>query len=463
MLQHTTSRGVRPCSHYRRSDLSKKGRSALFYGWIVAVVAFFTLALVYSIRYSFSFLFVALLDEFGWSRADTAAMFSINVLVYGLALPGVGTLMDRLGPRRVMSAGAILLAIGAASVSLANTLWQFYLLFGVVMALGLCCIGWVPNTTVIANWFEARLGAALGIASAGLGATYVISASTEKLIFSVGWRGAYIILGAVVLLLALPLVALLQRGHPQDMGLLPDGEVKVAPAQVSRGQAMMASPSSPEEWTLGRALRTKALWLFFAASFLLWGIGTTLVITHQVAFTRDIGFSADFGALVYLAFGIAYFISNLGGFISDSIGREKTMTVGVVGAMAGVLMLVLANWYPDARLLFLYSALFGLGAGLCAPVLTAALADFFQGKHFGAINGFVTMSFGVGGAISPWLGGYIYDQLHSYIPAFAIVMVAIAASCVCIWLAEPRKAVEAARRSRLVRVTGGYAEPPRER
>jgi MFS family permease len=226
---------------------------------------------------------------------------------------------------------------------------------------------------------------------------------------------------------------------------------------------MMANPARPGEWTLGRALRTRALWLFFAASFLLWGIGTTLIITHQVAFTRDIGFSPDFGAVVYLAFGIAYFISNLGGFISDSIGREKTMTVGVVGAMAGVLMLVLANWYPDARLLFLYSALFGLGAGLCAPVLTAALADFFQGKHFGAINGFVTMSFGVGGAISPWLGGYIHDQLHTYIPAFAIVMVAIAASCVCVWLAEPKKAVEAARRSRLVRATARYADPPGER
>ena len=442
--------------------MNKGRRSAIFYGWIVAAVAFFTLALVYSIRYSFSFLFVALLDEFGWSRADTAAMFSINVLVYGLALPGVGTVMDRLGPRKVMSVGAILLALGAASVSLGGALWQFYLLYGVVMALGLCCIGWVPNTCVIANWFDARRGAALGIASAGLGATYAISALSEELITSVGWRGAYIILGAMVLLLVLPLVALLQRGHPEDMGLCPDGAAQAAP-QAPPGLATAPCPANPEQWTLGRAVRTKTLWLFFATSFLLWGIGTTLILTHQVAYTRDIGFSSHFGALVYLAFGIAYFVGNLGGFISDRIGREKAMTVGAAGAIAGVLMLALANWFPDARLLFLYSALFGLGAGLCAPVITAGLADFFQGRHFGAINGFVTMSFGLGGAISPWLGGYIFDQLHAYTLAFAIVVVAIAASCVFIWLAEPRKVLGAARKPQPTGVAVGCSQPPRDR
>src|SRR3989304_2323096 len=142
----------------------------LFYGWVVLGGSFLTMASVYTLRYSFSFFFVALLEDFpSWGRAATASILSVNVLVYGLALPVVGSLVDRLGPRRVMSLGVVLVGLGAVLLSRAQELWQFYLLFGLVMALGICLTGWVPNTTVLSRSFVRRRGPGPGGDPVGLG------------------------------------------------------------------------------------------------------------------------------------------------------------------------------------------------------------------------------------------------------------------------------------------------------
>jgi len=255
----------------------------LFYGWVVLGVSFLTMASVYTLRYSFSFFFVALLEDFpSWGRAATASILSVNVLVYGLALPVVGSLVDRLGPRRVMSLGVVLVGLGAVLLSRAQELWQFYLLFGLVMALGICLTGWVPNTTVLSRWFVRRRGLALGVASAGVGTTYVLASFTQVLISSLGWRQAYLVLGLVVALFLLPIIALFHRGRPQEMGLSADGQEDPSEADLQQGGT-----------TLAQALRDRRFWLLFLASFFLWGIGMTLVLIHQIAFIKDIGFTIE--------------------------------------------------------------------------------------------------------------------------------------------------------------------------
>ena len=408
----------------------------LFYGWVVLGVSFLTMASVYTLRYSFSFFFVALLEDFpSWGRAATASILSVNVLVYGLALPVVGSLVDRLGPRRVMSLGVVLVGLGAVLLSRAQELWQFYLLFGLVMALGICLTGWVPNTTVLSRWFVRRRGLALGVASAGVGTTYVLASFTQVLISSLGWRQAYLVLGLVVALFLLPIIALFHRGRPQEMGLSADGQEDPSEADLQQGGT-----------TLAQALRDRRFWLLFLASFFLWGIGMTLVLIHQIAFIKDIGFTPALGAQVYLVFGLMYLVGNLSGFVSDRLGREMTLTLGILGVALGVGMLILAGLRPHPAPLFLFSIFFGLGGGLCSPTLTAAVADLFQGRHFGAINGFITMGFGLGGAFSPWLGGYLFDRLHSYLLAFAIALLAILSAGALVRMAAPRQGAARGRR-----------------
>ena len=131
-----TGEGVAPAPRVIGKDW--RARIPFFYGWVIVVAALLSLGLTYSIWYSFSVFYVALLRDFHWSRASTASIFSTFVIVGGIASPVSGALVDRFGPGRVVAIGGAVLAAGMLICSGLTELWQFYLAFGVVAALGTC-------------------------------------------------------------------------------------------------------------------------------------------------------------------------------------------------------------------------------------------------------------------------------------------------------------------------------------
>ncbi|GAG52823.1 unnamed protein product, partial [marine sediment metagenome] len=146
-----------------------KQRLAPHYGWIVLGVAFTIMVLGYAIRNTFSVFYPTIVEEFGWGRGDTALMFSITILVYGFTAPVAGSLVDRFQPRVVLSAGALMVGAGIALCSLASTQWHFYLLYGVMVAIGLSMIGVTPLSAVATSWFVTRRGLMFSILAAGFG------------------------------------------------------------------------------------------------------------------------------------------------------------------------------------------------------------------------------------------------------------------------------------------------------
>ena len=168
----------------------------MFYGWIVLAVSFLTMLVCYSLRYNFSVFYVALLDYFGWSRAATAAGFSINLIVYALACPVAGNMVDRFGARKIVPIGAVVLGAILVCCTMINAIWQFYLSIG-LSAFGTCAIGFVPHVPVIANWFPKRRGMALGVLGAGITASAVIAPGVQYCISIFGWKGAFIMLAAL--------------------------------------------------------------------------------------------------------------------------------------------------------------------------------------------------------------------------------------------------------------------------
>lgn len=199
------------------------------------------------------------------------------------------------------------------------------------------------------------------------------------------------------------------------------------------------------EWNLSKALRTHRFWGLFLALFFMWGMGINLIIAHQVAFAVDIGFTDVFAASIFGLYGVAYAAGNLCGFISDRIGREVTVSIGMAIGLLGIGALLLASGgSPASWMLYLYSIAFGFGGGLFSPSITASVADLFQGRHFGSIYGFTVMGYGIGGAFSPWLGGLIHDLTNSYGLAFILVMFFMAIAALSVWIAAPRKVRRAA-------------------
>ncbi len=138
-----------------------------FYGWVLVAVTFACFAVGYTTYHSFSIFYVAILEEFGWPRAATAVTLSLYSIVYGLNSPVAGALVDRFGPRRVLPLGALALGAGLLLITRMSELWQFYLLFGLVVGVGLSSFATVPTMTVLNNWFVKKRGTAAGLSPSG--------------------------------------------------------------------------------------------------------------------------------------------------------------------------------------------------------------------------------------------------------------------------------------------------------
>ena len=420
-------------------------RPKVFYGWVVVAISFTTLLINYSISHAFSVFYVAILKDFGWTRADTALAYTVNRLVNGGSAPFVGTLIDRIGPRRLLPLGAVVMAIGLLATSQMNSIWQYILFYGTLCAIGTTSMGVVPNMTVLSNWFVRLRGTAAGFATAGIGVgMFLITPLAAFVIANWGWRAGYQVLAMIVLAVVPTLTALFQRHRPQDMGLLPDGvaagdNASIAAAAKAQDELVVDREWAAREWTVGRAIRTRRFWLVTIA------MGTAVMSTqtwlvHQTALITDAGYDLVLGSIIFAIVGIFGSAGKIiWGTVSDYIGREMSNTIGSVCTLAGILMLALIKDTSQPWMLYAFAVLFGIGYGTHAPIHPAITADIFQGKNFGAIWGVVFVGTGAGTAFGPWLAGYIFDRTESYDGTVLFTSVSLVVSVVFFWLAAPRK------------------------
>ena len=421
-------------------------RFPFFYGWVIVGIAAVTMTLVYGVRHSCAVFFPSILDQFGWSRGSTAVMLSIHIFVYGAVAPLSGRLGDRWRPRRVMPTGVLILGLAAASCSLANQLWHFYLIFGVFAPIGLACCGWPLISPTLANWFTKHRGLAVSIGQMGGGLSFVYGMFAEYVISHFGWRTAYVVMGAVLIVILLPLLIIFFFYHPREKGLKPFG-MELSETKPSKGQES-TKPEYPD-WTLRKAIRTYQLWLLVLSQFFFWGVGCYLLLGHQVKFAEDVGYSGMFAASIFALFGIFMVAGQLCSSVSDRIGREVTVTLSSVLVIGALFALISVTDASKPWLLYLYAFGFGFGVGLYSPTVFVGAADIFHGRHFGVINGLLLAGLGFGGAIGPWIGGYIYDLSGSYRFAFGLSMLSFALGCATFVAAAPRNAAKIIQRASL--------------
>lgn len=420
----------------------EKAPSRLYYGWIIVLVLGISMMLAYATRSSFTVFYAAILDEFGWTRADTAGIFSVGLVIYGVGGVMVGFLLDRLGPRRVFPIAAGIIMLGAVLSSQATEIWHLYLTFGLLVSFGQCAMGYVPTMTVINHWFVRRRGLALGIVLFLFSLSFLFSPLTQYLRETVGWRTAFLIFAAAILVVVVPTTSFLLRRRPQDMRLLADGDKEAGDSEARKRQrsdaAIVDARWAAQEWTLPRALRTRRMWFIFGAAMTM-GITFNFPMVHQVTFMTDVGYTAMFAALVYSIFGLLNGMAPLSGFISDRIGREMSFTLGAAGIATGA-AIAFSIRGPGLEWAWYLSAIaYGAGYSLISPTQAATYGDMFLGKNLGSIIGFGNMGFGLGGALGPFLAGYIHDTTGSYNLAFIMVIAAAFCGMILIWLAAPRK------------------------
>jgi MFS family permease len=392
------------------------------------VSVWLTVGIASGLQFSFPVFLVPLFEEFRWSRGLAAGAFSVSSIVQGVVSPGVGVLVDRVGPRRVMLGGAALVGVACTLGSGIATVWQLYLVVGVLTAIGVCAVTWVPSGALVSQWFADRRASMLGLVFSGMGVgVLTIGPLTQWLIDHHGWRDTYLILGAGTLALLVPLVWL---GVHEASG--------ASRSSARAGQGRDDTTAGAADVGIRAALRMRAFWALFFA-YLFTPLAVFPVITHQVAFAVDHGFPRLFVAGI---FGLTGFMSIVGrivfGFAADRIGRAPSATISYACTACGTLALLSIEWWRQPAAFYVYAILFGLGFGARGPIITAIAAQLFPGRRFAAIYGFMSIGNGLGGAVGPWFAGALFDATGTYRVAFLLAIMFCAAGAGCFWLAAPR-------------------------
>ncbi len=387
----------------RLFSATENENSPRYYGWLVVGLTFFTMAVGGSIVSTFPVFYVAFLEEFGWSRADTALAFSTSMVTFALAAGPIGALIDRWGPRIVIPSGVGILGVGLLLMSSVSSRPTLYIYYGIIVALGVTLIGMIPTSTVVSQWFVRFRSTAMGIAHAGRSAGSMIMVPLAAFLIAwVGWRNAYLWLAVVITLILLPTNLIFHRNLPPLREKKPTEDEAV-------------------NWTLQAALRDRAFWLLFLSG-IFQGISFSVIGVHQVAHMVDIGITKILAAwlLGFMAI-LRAFGGICGGWIGDRLGRRLTFVVSSLLSMFGIacLMALSAERWTLAYVFVLF---YGIGAGARGTSFVSLKADIFPGRNFGRILGYSQMGAGLASGIGPWFAGYIFDSRGSYQLAFWLVL-----------------------------------------
>ncbi len=403
-----------------------------YYGWIIVALSFVTMFFVMGTFFSSGVLLAAMTAEYGWSRATISLPFSIALIGYAGTAWLAGRLFDRYGPRRVFAAGVLCLGVGLLTSAQARNPFHLCLTWGILVGQGMNFAGFAPHIALIALWFRRQRGIAIGIAIGGasLGGVLIVPGA-QYLVDHYGWRFAYTLLGAVVLVGLVPLNLLWQRHHPAELGLYPDG-APAPPVTISLAATIA------DGWTLRQAVNTARFWYLFAMVGVI-GWLSNITSVHQIAHIIENGFPAQQAAAIVALMSLLRAVgSTVWGGLSDRLGRETVYTIGSLLCLAGLWCLVRLSPAASLWMLYGYALAYGFGYGVHGAVEASATADIFQGPHLGMILGALELGWGVGGFMGTWLGGYWYDRWGSYHGVYVLTMGLSLLGCVALWLAAPR-------------------------
>ena len=363
------------------------------YGWVMVALGAFMTCIAVGAMFSLAVFLRPITEATGWSTTAVSGAMTLNFLAMGAAGFGWGALSDRIGPRPVVLAGAILLGLGLFLASHAQTPLQFQLAFGLLVGVAVGSF-FSPMIAAVMGWISGHRGLAVSLVSVGVGvAPMTMSPFAAWLITQMDWRAAQVVLAALVWATLIP-AALFARRPP--------------PAPMSAG----AGEASPERSMTLRDAFVSAPFVVLALTFFACCAAHAGPIFHTVTYAMTCGLAPLAAVTIYSVEGLAGLGGRLAlGVLADRLGVKRVLIAGLVIQAVAAFAFIYASRLGE---FYAVAATFGFAYGGVMPLYAVLAREYFGQRILGAVFGAAAMVSSLGMALGPALGGWIFDTFGRY-------------------------------------------------
>ena len=366
----------------------------LHYGWAVVAAGALITWMAMGALLALPVFLAPISADTGWSRGGIGFAMTLNFLTMGIGSAFWGGLSDRHGPRMILLAGVLLLGIGMALASRATSLLEFQAIYGLLIGMAAGSL-MVPLISTVTLWFDKHRALAVSLVSSGIGvAPMTVSPFAASLVATHGWRTAELILAVSVVVLLVPAALVVRR--PPHM-----------PAAVAAGG--MGGPELKA--AAGRALRSRPF-VVLAATYFACCATHAGPIFHTISYAIGCGLSAMTAVTIYSVEGFAGLVGRLVfGILGDKLGVKRMIVTGLLVQAVAAGAYVLATGLGD---FYVVAFVFGMAYGGVMPLYAALARSYFAPQVMGTVLGALVLCSGLGMALGPALGGWVFDHFHAY-------------------------------------------------
>ena len=387
--------------------------TSAYYGWYVVAALFFMTFIAVGSRQGFGVFVKTWEEEFDTSLTMISVAAALGWLVNGVVQPFFGNFADRFGAKPVILISLVVMGFGTIAMSFMTNVFMLIFLFGFIVSFASGGIMFTTTGTIVARWFRRRRGTAISVLTSGgsVGGLLLVPFAAYVLILS-DWRVSWAVMGGLILVLGLPVILLVVRGDPKELGLNPDGDDEEANA-ASVAVADIRGPLTTENWR--DSFASPPMWQL-SLGFLVCGITTASIAVHYVRWAEDQSISPGTAAL---AFGLLSGINAIAviaiGWLSDKMQRKTLLGIVYLIRAVAFLSLILL---PGNIGVWVFAVVGGGSWLATVPLTTSLTADVYGVRALGTLTGLITMSHQLGGAAAVLIFGLVFDAFGTYDPAF---------------------------------------------
>ncbi len=406
------------------------GHLPFYYGWVMVPMAVIALSVTgVGQTYGVSVFNPSLLESLGITLTALSGTYMVGTLLASLLQPTIGSLMDRFGIKNTMIVVVLLLGGACIFFSRVNSLATLLAGFFLLRLLGQGGLSLLSGN-IGAMWFREKLGTVTGIISSGVSiAMAVTPVFFLYLINLMGWRTTYAWLGFLVWIIMLPLLVLIFKNTPSEVGQELDGVNKEVKGIV--GEQIQREYS----FTVKEARKTPAYWIMMVNNAL-WAMILTAVFFNLLSIFDSLGIAPTVAAATYTSFAVASLLTQLLlGPVADRGSLQYLLLASVVFLAAGITALIYAT---SPLLAHLYAVLVGISTGLISLVGGTLFARYFGQANLGKLRGGVLTATVAGSSLGPFITGVIYDLTGSFqISLWVFVAILVPAALISLKATQP--------------------------